>query len=67
MKKILVRIFFSLLVLSATTASAQESISALLPMPHTVELLKGKEFDLKKAGKIDCQMSDSLFILNEFT
>ncbi|MBQ5730012.1 MAG: beta-N-acetylhexosaminidase [Bacteroidaceae bacterium] len=66
MKKILVRIFFSLLVLSATTASAQESISALLPMPHTVELLKGKEFDLKKAGKIDCQMSDSLFILNEF-
>ena len=66
MKKILVRIFFSLLVLSATTASAQESISALLPMPHTVELLKGKEFDLKKAGKIDCQMRDSLFILNEF-
>lgn len=65
MKNYLRKSIFSLLILLSAALSAQENISALLPMPQKVELLKGKEFDLNKVGTIDCQMNDSLFIIEE--
>lgn len=54
-----------LLSLLVTSIMAQDNVSALLPMPQKVEQLKGKEFNLSKVGIIDCQMSDSLFIIEE--
>ena len=52
-------------IAATSTIVAQNNISALLPMPQKVEQLKEKPFNLSKAGSIDCQMSDSLFILEE--
>ena len=66
MKNYLRKSIFSLLILLSAALSAQENISALLPMPQKVELLNGKEFNLNKAGTIDCLMNDSLFIIEEF-
>ena len=66
MKNYLRKSIFSLLIMLSAALSAQENISALLPMPQKVELLNGKEFNLNKAGTIDCLMNDSLFIIEEF-
>ena len=47
------------------TVNAQNNLSALLPMPQKVEQTKGKAFEFDKAGVIECQMADSLFIIEE--
>ncbi len=65
MKKGLITLLTSLLLLSGISASAQENTSALLPMPNTIKQKDGKEFNLHKAGRIDCQIPDSIFIIEE--
>ena len=47
------------------TVNAQNNLSALLPMPQKVEQTKGKAFEFDKAGVIECQIADSLFIIEE--
>ena len=64
------RIITILMLLYCTTieiASAQNNVSALLPMPSTVEQREGKSFDLRKAGRIECMMDDSMFIMEELS
>lgn len=59
-------IFFTLLQFALFfTSIAQDNISALLPMPKKVEQVDGKAFSLHNVGSIDCQLHDSLFILEE--
>ena len=62
------RIFAFTVALLATmslTAVAQDNLSALLPMPRSVRTISGKPLNLHKVGRIECRMSDSLFILQE--
>lgn len=65
MKRYINTIFILLTLLSSTAVSAQDNTSALLPMPQTIKQQKGTEFNLYKVGDIDCQITDSLFIINE--
>ncbi len=55
----------ALLATMSLTTVAQDNLSALLPMPRSIQLIDSKPFNLHKVGRIECRMSDSLFILQE--
>ncbi len=62
------RVFIFTVALLATMSLsivAQDNLSALLPMPRSIQQIEGKPLNLHKVGRIECMMSDSLFILQE--
>lgn len=57
-----------LLILCITKSIAQNSISALIPIPNNIELRDNKKpFDLNKVGKIECNTSNDTFIRQELS
>ncbi len=67
MNKTILYLWFLLQFIIAGTITAQDNLSALLPMPLKAEQRDGRSFELNNVGEIECQMSDSLFIINELT
>ncbi len=65
MRRAIIPIVLLLLGTMNFTAVAQDNLSALLPQPKYVEQIESRPFNLNKVGRIDCLMSDSLFILQE--
>ena len=68
MKRIVRTLLAFIIAITATTSSAQENISALLPMPQKIEQRTSKEcFDLNRATITRNDCSNSAYILEELT
>lgn len=68
MKRIYRTLLAFIIAITTTTSSAQENISALLPMPQKIEQRTSKEcFDLNRATITRNDCSNSAYILEELT